>query len=140
MDAHLDLIEQGDDGDGPEHADNSGLVQAILAPQAMALASMVLAAVSLFGLGLMNGTAYLPMLFSSGPPERSMLVAALLLGVVLTLMPTALGALALRRIPEDGPWRAVAGAGVLLGLLAFVLRLAVMVMTALDDAAQYSTL
>ena len=87
----------------------------------------------------MNGTAYLPTLFSSGPPARSMLVATLLLRALLALLPVALAASALRRTLHDGLVSVLAGARLLLGLVAFVLRLVVTVMTALDGAAHYPT-
>lgn len=140
MDDRPDLVVQGsepDDGEWEDDTRGPGLLRQALAPEALALTSVVLAAVSLIGLGLLNGTAYLPLLYGSGAPDRSSLIAAGLLGAGLALVPTALGVVALRRLSDDGRWGAVAGAGAVLGAVACLLRLVNAAMTAAQDEAPF---
>lgn len=113
------------------------LLPAVLAPEALALAAVVLAAVSLTGLGLLNGPPYLPQAFFSDRPDRSSIVLAAFLGAAFALLPTALGVLALRRLPDLSPYRAAAGAAVLLAGIALVLRLVLAARAAADDSVQF---
>lgn len=125
------------DGDEDEQGSGSVVLQAAGAPEALALASLVLAVVSLVGLGLLNGSPYLPQAFSAGEPLQRTLVTAALLGAALALLPLALGAVALRRLPDDSGWRPFAGAGVLVAGVSVLLRLAIAARTATDDAVQF---
>ena len=132
-----DLLE-----DDEEHFDDESAARSVLrdllAPEALALASLVLAVVSVLGIGLLNGSPYLPSLFSAnGPAEPSVLVLAALLGAALALLPAALGVVALRRLPFDSPSRTTAAAGVLVAGVSFVLRVVLAVRNAVDDSAQF---
>lgn len=136
VDDDRDLL--GDDDRDDERPEGGVLGGAAGAPEALALASLVLAAVSVAGFGLLNGPPYLPALYSGGgPPVTRLAVTASLIGAGLALLPAALGAVALRRLPEVSAWRAVAGAGVLVAVLSAVLRLAIGALTAADDSVQF---
>ena len=132
-----DLLED----DGEQFDDESAarsVLRDLVAPEALALASLVLAVVSVLGIGLLNGSPYLPSLFSAdGPAEPYVLVLAALLGAALALLPAALGVVALRRLPFDSPSRTTAAAGVLVAGVSCVLRVVLAVRTAVDDSAQF---
>jgi hypothetical protein len=135
-----DLIgaDSADKEDGHGQATLTELLQAVRAPEVLALVSVLLAVISLAGLGLLNGSPYLPALSSgSVPPDKSAAVAVSLLGAALALIPATLGAIALYRLQSPSSWRAIAGAGLLLALLSLVLRLTVAAMVAADDAVQF---
>lgn len=125
-----------DDGydDEPAHG---GLVRAVLTPEALALASVVLAAVSLLGVGLLNGMTYLAPVWNQAPPDGSDLLAPALLGAGLALLPALLGAWALRRLPDGSPSRGTAGAGVLLAAVAVLLRLVIAARALSSDGIPY---
>lgn len=106
-------------------------------PEVLALASLLLAAISLLGIGLLNGSPYVTELYSGSGPDTSLAVTASLIGAGLALLPIALGAAALRRLPEASRSRVIAGTGVLLAAVSVVLRLAVAVRLALDDNAHF---
>ena len=111
---------------------------AVLAPEALALASLVLAAVSLVGFGLLNGSPYLPRSYRPGGPARAVEPRprrAARAG--LALLPAVLGVGALRRLPESSPSRTIAGAAVLVAALSVVLRLVIAVRTAVDDSVPF---
>ena len=132
--------DDGDDEDelydeGPAHG---SLVRAVLAPEALAIAAVVLATVALLGIGLLNGVTYLPPSYDQGPPEQGTLVATALLGAALALLPVALGVWALRRLPDGSPSRGTAGAGVLLAAVAVVLRLVIAVQASSSDGIPYT--
>jgi hypothetical protein len=115
------------------------LARAVTAPEALALASVVLAVVSLSGVGLLNGSPYLPQAFydGGGAPDQSDLVLAVLLGAALTLLPVGLGVWALRGLPGDSPSRTTAGAGVLVALVSFALRLVLAARMAADERVPF---
>jgi hypothetical protein len=136
VDHDRDVLGEEHDDDVGEDEPRSSVLPALRAPEALALASLVLAGVSVLGLGLLNGSPYLPPSFE-GPPQSSSLVQAALLGAALALVPAALGVLALRRLPDDAPSRAVAGAGVLVALVSCVLRLVLAVRASTDDATPF---
>lgn len=124
--------------DGELAARSRGVGRAVTAPEALALASLVLAVVSLLGVGLLNGSAYLPQgFYGDGVPEQSDLVLTALLGAALALLPAALGVWALRRLPDDSPSSTTAGAGVLLALVSLVLRLVLAARTATDERVPF---
>jgi hypothetical protein len=134
-----DLIgaDSADEEDGHGQA-TLAMLRDVRAPEVLALVSVVLAVISLAGLGLLNGSPYLPALYSvSTPPDKSAAVAVSLLGAALALIPATLGAIALYRLQSPSSWRAIAGAGLLLALLSLVLRLTVAAMVAADDAVQF---
>ena len=136
--ASRDLIGDEDfDDDQDRELDSDSIWLDVTSPEALSLAAVVLAALSLAGLGLLNGPPYVPALYSEPGLQRSLAVTASLLGVGLALLPAALGAVALRRLPVGSPCRAIAGAAVLLALLSVLLRLAVAVRTAAEDAVQF---
>ena len=133
-----DLLEDDDEQFDDESADGS-VLRDLVAPEALALASLVLAVVSVLGIGLLNGSPYLPSLFSAdGPTDSSVLVLAALLGAALALLPVALGVVALRRLPVDSASRTTAAAGVLVAAVSFVLRVVLAVRNAVDDSAQFT--
>jgi hypothetical protein len=104
-------------------------------PAALAIASLVLATLSLSGFGLLNGASYVyPLGQNAGEATRVALAG--LLGAGFALVPVLLAAMAQRRThPGDPSWvPRLAQAGLLLGLLAFVLRL-VMTATTLAEVA-----
>ena len=127
-----------DDEDFDDESEHGSVLRDLAAPEALALASLVLAVVSVLGIGLLNGSPYLPSLFSAnGPTDSSVLVLAALLGAALALLPAALGVVALRRLPLDSPSRTTAAAGVLVAGVSCVLRVVLAVRTAVDDSAQF---
>ena len=130
--------DEHDEDDEPAGGSRS-LVRAVTAPEALALASVVLAVVSLSGVGLLNGSPYLPQAFydGGGAPEQSDLVLTVLLGAALALLPAALGVHALRRLPGDSPSRTTAGAGVLVALVSCSLRLVLAARTAADERVPF---
>lgn len=130
-----DDADEGFDDDEPAH---SGLLRSVLTPEALALASVVLAAISLLGVGLLNGMAYLAPNWNQASPDGSDLVAPALLGAGLALLPALLGLWALRRLPDGSPSRGTAGAGVLLAALAVVLRLVIAVQVSSSDGISYT--
>lgn len=94
-------------------------------PAAWAIASLVLGTLSLAGLGLLNGSSYvLP--FTMGQSDVTRTVLAGLLGATIAAAAVVLAVLAQRRThPGDPEWVSrVAAAGVVVGGLAVVLRLA----------------
>lgn len=102
-------------------------------PAAWAIASLVLGTLSLAGLGLLNGSVYvLPL--AGGQPEATRTLLAGLLGAAIAAAGVVLAVLAQRRThPGDPEWVArVAGAGVLVGGTAVVLRLAAMAAAAVQ--------
>lgn len=127
-----DLIGD-EDFAGEDDLPAAGVMQAVTAPDVLALASLLLAVLSLLGLGLLNGSPYVPELYGGTGPELSLAITASLLGAGLALLPAALGAAALRRLPDDSRFRVIAGAGVLLAAVSVVLRLAVTVRLAMDE-------
>lgn len=135
-----DLIddEHDSDDDGYGREPGSGLLSAVTAPEVLALASVVLAVVSITGLGLLNGSVYVQLgSYTGDAPQQAVLVGAALLGVGLALLPAALGGLALRRLPDDSPSRVLAGAGVLIAAVSALLRLVMALRAAADDTVQY---
>jgi hypothetical protein len=136
-----DVLGDDEDDVGEEHDEGPAhgrLVQAVLAPEALALASVVLATVSLLGVGLLNGMNYLAPSWGQAPPDGSDLLAPALLGAGLALLPAVLGALALRRLPDGSPSRGTAGAGVLLAAVAVVLRLVIAVRASSSDGFPFA--
>lgn len=132
-----DVLGTDDDGydgydeDASEPARRS-VLRAVTAPEALALAALVLGGISLLGIGLLNGMTFLPPSYDQGPPERADLVAAALLGAGLALVPVGLGAWALRRLPDDSPSRVTAGAAVVVAGVSVLLRLVIAVRTGND--------
>jgi hypothetical protein len=89
-------------------------------------------------LGLLNGSAYVSMFtLEGGPPAQSTFVLSALIGAGLALLPALLGVAALRRLPEDSPSRALAGAGVVVAAVSVALRLVVAARTAADETVQF---
>jgi hypothetical protein len=130
-----DLLEGGHVDDESEVG---SVLRDLLAPEALALASLVLAVVSVLGLGLLNGSPYLPSLYSGdGPTDSSVLVLAALLGAALALLPAALGVVALRRLPLGSSSRTTAAAGVLVAGVSCGLRVVLAVRNAVDDSATF---
>ncbi len=109
---HPDGEELLEDEPFDDDSANGSVLRDVAAPEALALASLVLAVVSVLGISLLNGSPYLPLLFSAdGPTDSSVLVLAVLLGAALALLPAALAVVALRRLPFDSPSRTTAAAG-----------------------------
>ena len=132
-----DLLGDDEEDVEADPVAGSSVLRDVTAPEALALASLVLAVVSVLGLGLLNGSPYVPSLFSpDGPSDASVLVLTGLLGAALALLPLTLGVVALRRLSLDSPSRAVAAAGVLVAGVSCVLRVVLAVRNALDDGAQ----
>ena len=104
-------------------------------PAALAIASVVLATLSLGGFGLLNGASYVIPL-TQGLPSTARTVLAGLLGAAIALAPVVLGGMARSRThPGDPDWVArVAQAGDLIGLLALVLRLVATAASAVQAA------
>ena len=93
-------------------------------PAAMAVASLVVGALSLGGFGLLNGANFVyPLTDGVGSAARAILAG--LLGASFALAAAILGVVAARRThPGDPHWVArIAQAGVLVATVAFVLRL-----------------
>ena len=137
-DDRIELLGDEDDAKPGGPSAVGELVRSATAPECLALASLVLATTSVLGVGLLNGSPYLPQQFSpDGPPDPAVLALVALLGAGLALVPLVLGAVALRRLGDDSPSRTTAGAGVLLAAVALVLRLVITVRTATDETAQF---
>ena len=140
-DDRIELLGDEDEDDDGEPRGPSAvrdLVRSATAPECLALASLVLAAISILGVGLLNGSPYLPQQYvPDGPPDPASLALIPLLGAGLALVPLTLGAVALRRLDAHSPSRTTAGAGVLLASVAVVLRLVVTIRTATDENAQF---
>lgn len=136
----------GDDQDGDDDVDegfdddpaSGGLLRSVLTPEALALASVVLATVSLLGVGLLNGMTYLAPAWDQAPPDGPDLLAPALLGAGLALLPALLGLWALRGLPDGSPSRGTAGAGVLLAAVAVVLRLLIAVRASSSDGFPFA--
>jgi hypothetical protein len=110
-----------------EVADNYG------APEVLALAAMVAAVGSLFGNGVMNGTAYIaPYLGDVAADDTSLVVLGIALGALLAMVPVVLGWRAASRVLDTDPaWiSTVARTAVVLGLASGLLRLVIAVLTA----------
>jgi hypothetical protein len=101
------------------------------APEVQAVVALVLAVASLFGYGLLNGSAYL-FQYVSGQPQKTRLVLAALLGAAFALVPVWLGwRAAARTLAADPRWvGTLARAAVVLGLISLVLRLVMAVIVA----------
>ena len=135
-----DLLGADDEHDDDDRYDQDGsesvgrtVVRAVTAPEALGLAALVLAVVSLLGMGLLNGIAYLSLSFDQGQPERPSLVAVALLGAALALLPVGLGVWALRRLPDESPYRTIAGAAVVVAGVSVLLRLVIAVRTGAEQ-------
>ena len=124
---------------GVDHDDDrpAPVADALRAPETLALASLVLGAISLTGFGLMNGSAFVPQLYASTGPDVTRAVIAALVGAGLALLPLGVGVAALRRLPEGSSSRALAGAGILLAAVSVVLRLVVAARVGLEDDVQF---
>src|SRR5688572_27694685 len=124
---------------GVDHDDDrpAPVAEGLRAPETLALASLVLAAVSLLGFGLMNGSPLVPQVYGEIGPNVTRAVVAALIGAGLALLPVGMGAVALRRLPESSSSRRLAGAGVLVGGLSFVLRLVVAVRMGTEENLQF---
>ena len=140
-DDRIELLgDQDEDDDGEPRGPSAvrDLVRSATAPESLALASLVLATVSVLGVGLLNGSPYLPQQYSpDGPPDQTALALIALLGAGRALVPRVLGAVALRRLDDDSRSRTTAGAGVLVAAVAVVLRLVIAVRTATDENTQF---
>ena len=114
------------------------VLRAATAPEALGLGALVLAFVSVLGIGLLNGMQYVPPSYDQGPAaQQSGLVAAALVGVGLALLPLGLGAWALRRLPEASPARTTAGAAVVVAAVSVGLRLVIAVRAGVDDSSGF---
>jgi hypothetical protein len=133
-----DMIgDAGPDDEQDDERRRASRGESVTAPEVLALASLLLAAISLLGLGLLNGAPYVPALYSGAGPDRSLAVTSALVGACLALLPAVLGAAALSRLPDESPWRVPAGTGVLLAATSLLLRLAVAARIAMEDDVQF---
>lgn len=106
------------------------------APEVLALVAFVLAVASLFGFGVMNGSAYVIPFFNTADGDNSTrLVIGTVLGAVLAMIPVWLGWRAVSRsLPGDPGWViSMARAAMLLGLASGLLRLVVAFVEAAHD-------
>ena len=107
------------------------------APAVLAVVAFVLAVVSVLGLGLLNGSAYIAPFLSGEPmPTSRDMVAGPVVGAVLALIPVVLGWRAVSRaLPDDPDWVTTLGrAAFLLGLVSVLLRLLIAVLQASADS------
>ena len=139
MDDSRDVITGHGSADDAQEPDSpvAEVVASVKAPETLALASLLLAVISLLGLGLLNGSPYVPELYSDTGMDTTRATVAARVGAGFALLPAALGAVALRRLPEQSSFRVLAGTGILLAAVAVLLRLAVAVRTATQEGVQY---
>ncbi|HVE74047.1 MAG TPA: hypothetical protein VNA30_03015 [Mycobacteriales bacterium] len=105
-------------------------------PDVLAISAFVLAVLSLGGLGVLNGSAYL------GAPVTSPagVVLTSLLGVLFAVVPVLAGLRAATRVLAGDPaWvGALARSAVLLGALSVVLRVSSLVAAYVNDGADFA--
>ncbi len=125
-----------DELDDPWHDQLVEAAETFGSPEVLALVAFALAIGSLFGFGVMNGSAYvIPFLGTVGGDNSTRLVIGTVLGAVLAMVPVGLGwRAAARTLPGDPGWvTTVARTAMILGLTSGLLRLVVAFVEAAHD-------
>ncbi|MDT7536865.1 MAG: hypothetical protein QOI82_450 [Actinomycetota bacterium] len=129
-----------DEFDDPWHDQIAAAGETFGAPEVQSLVAFVLSLLSMTGIGVLNGAAYVFTSLSSETDYKSRNIVAALLGAAFALLPVVLGwRVSARVLDSDARWVATfARAAVILGLLALTLRLvlAVVAATAHDPRPQ----